>query len=107
MTARASTAAAEPAGNIESQDDPDARPSHDRALRAREGRDAVRINLTLSPRTAARLDELKDISDAASTAEVVRSALRVYDFIVEQVAEGNEVCIRSPDGTITATKIFV
>ena len=67
----------------------------------------VRISLTIAPETAVRLDVLKDATHAPSTVEVVRSAIRVFDYIVEQVIEGNEVCIKKPDGSVTELKIFV
>ena len=67
---------------------------------------STRLNLTLSPRTATRLDELQEITDAVSGTEVVRTAIRLYDYLICEVQKGNDLCIRDKDGKITALKVF-
>ena len=49
--------------------------------------------LDMSERALAQLDELQAATDAASRAEVVRNALKIYAFIVEQRAQGHEVSL--------------
>ena len=50
---------------------------------------------------------MKETMDAPSTAEAIRAALRIADFITEQVSDGNHVCTKKPDGSITELKLFV
>ena len=66
----------------------------------------VRISLTLSPKAAERLDIMQNSIDAPSAVDVIRTALRVFDYIVDQNIEGNEVCIRNSDGDIKELILF-
>jgi hypothetical protein len=43
-----------------------------------------RVQLDFSPEAFARLQEIKDRSEAKTNAEVVRNALRVYDWFLRQ-----------------------
>jgi len=45
-----------------------------------------------------RLKALKDKTEAASYAEVIRNSLRLYEALVGEAESGNEVLIKSPDG---------
>lgn len=67
----------------------------------------LRINLTLSTKAMRRLEYIQTRLDASSTAETVRIALRIADFITEQIDEGNEVCIKKSDGSITEIRLFI
>ena len=66
----------------------------------------LRINLRLSPRTAARLDQLRQITDVSSNTDVVRNALRVYDLLVAELCDGKELCLRDKKGHVTALKML-
>jgi len=46
-----------------------------------------------------RLKALKDKTEAASYAEVIKNSLRLYEALVGEADAGNEVLIKSPDGT--------
>jgi hypothetical protein len=46
-----------------------------------------------------RLKALKDKTEAASYAEVIKNSLRLYEALIGEAEAGNEVLIKSPDGT--------
>ena len=54
-----------------------------------------------------RLQKLKDKTEAASYAEVIRNALRLFEALVEEHEKGAEFSLRRPDGEIVQYKIFV
>ena len=45
-----------------------------------------------------RLQRLKDRTEAASYAEVIRNALRLYEALVAEAEQGREFAIKTPDG---------
>jgi hypothetical protein len=51
------------------------------------------FSLDMSAGALRRLDDLQRATDAASRAEVVRNALKLYAYIVEQRAAGCEVSL--------------
>ena len=56
---------------------------------------------------AALLEKLKDRIEAASYAEVIRNALRVFEALVEEHEKGSEFSPKRADGEIVQYKIFV
>lgn len=50
-----------------------------------------RVQIDFSPTAYARLETIRERSDANSNAETVRSALRLYDWFLRQKVEGYEV----------------
>ena len=54
-----------------------------------------------------RLQKLKDQTEAASYAEVIRNALRLFEALVEEHAKGSEFSLKRADGEIVQYKIFV
>ncbi len=66
----------------------------------------VRLSLTLSSRMSCRMDDLQILTEAPSAAEVIRSALRLYDYVVTEDQKGNEFCVRNMDGNITPVKFL-
>jgi hypothetical protein len=46
-----------------------------------------------------RLKALKDKTEAASYAEVIKNSLRLYEALISEAESGNEVLIKSPKGT--------
>ncbi len=62
------------------------------ALRKEERKpDARRIQFEFSTEAFERLGKLKEDSNASSYAEVVRDALRVYEWVLEEKNAGNEI----------------
>jgi hypothetical protein len=48
-----------------------------------------RLNIVLPMRTVSRIENLKEKTLAASTTEVIRTAILTYEALVEQLADGN------------------
>ena len=61
--------------------------------------DKVRITLDLSPEFYKRLEQLTAMADAETKAEVIREALRLYEFVIKQREQGATFTIRQADGS--------
>jgi Arc/MetJ-type ribon-helix-helix transcriptional regulator len=71
------------------------------------GRTTTRVQLEMPPQAMERLQRLKERTEAASYAEVIRSALRLFEALVEEHEKGSEFALKRSDGEILAYKIFV
>jgi hypothetical protein len=58
-----------------------------------------RVQFEMPMRSYDRLTKLQEMTEATSYAEVVRNALRVYEALIKQTANGGTVLVRLPDGT--------
>ena len=70
-------------------------------------RTTTRVQLEMPPQAMVRLQKLKDRTEAASYAEVIRNALRLFEALVEEHAKGSEFSLKRADGEIVQYKIFV
>jgi hypothetical protein len=70
-------------------------------------RATTRVQLELPPQAMERLQRLKDKTEAASYAEVIRNALRVLEALVDEHEKGSEFGLKRSDGEVVAYKIFV
>jgi len=70
-------------------------------------RATTRVQLELPPQAMERLQRLKDKTEAASYAEVIRNALRVLEALVDEHEKGSAFSLKRPDGETVAYKIFV
>lgn len=70
-------------------------------------RDTTRVQLELPPSSMARLKALREKTEAASYAEVLRNALRLYEAMVEEAEKGNDVIIRRTKGEPAEIKVFL
>ena len=70
-------------------------------------RATTRVQLELPPQAMERLQRLKEKTEAASYAEVIRNALRLLEALVEEHEKGSEFALKRPDGETVAYKIFV
>lgn len=52
-----------------------------------------------------RLNRLKDTTEASSYADVIKEALRLYEFLIEEDDKGSEFVIRRGEKE-TAVKLF-
>ena len=79
------------------------------AAEAMEGgeRTTTRVQLEMPPQAMERLQRLKEKSEAASYAEVIRNALRVFEALVDEHEKGAEFSLKRADGEAVAYKIFV
>jgi hypothetical protein len=73
---------------------------------ARNVTDSVRRSLELHPRTALRLDRMRDALEAASDTEVVRRALQVLEALIEDEKAGKTLQVRDrATGEITSVSV--
>lgn len=61
------------------------------AIERSEGQGRRRVQIDFSPAAYARLDSIRERSEAQSNAETVRNALRLLDWFLRQRDEGYEV----------------
>ncbi len=54
-----------------------------------------------------RLNVLKAKTEAASYAEVLKNALRLYEALIEETERGNEFMVRNADGVVTPYRMFL
>ncbi|MBV9993204.1 MAG: hypothetical protein JOZ72_18170 [Alphaproteobacteria bacterium] len=75
---------------------------------ARDGsRGTTRVQLEMPPQAMERLTRLKEKTEAASYAEVIRNALRVFEALAEEHEKGAEFSLKRSDGQTVAYKIFL
>ena len=70
-------------------------------------RTTTRVQLEMPPQAMERLQRLKERTEAASYAEVIRSALRLFEALVEEHEKGSEFALKRANGETMAYKIFV
>ena len=70
-------------------------------------RATTRVQLELPPQAMDRLQRLKDRTEAASYAEVIRNALRLFEALVDEHEKGAEFSLKRANGETAAYKIFV
>jgi Arc/MetJ-type ribon-helix-helix transcriptional regulator len=70
-------------------------------------RTTTRVQLELPETSMTRLRELRDKTEAASYAEVLKKALRLYEALVKEAEEGNDLVIRRKNGEQAEYKVFV
>ena len=70
-------------------------------------RTTTRVQLEMPPQAMERLQRLKEHTEAASYAEVIRNALRLFEALVDEHEKGAEFSLKRPDGETIAYKIFV
>ena len=71
------------------------------------GRSTTRVQLEMPPQAMERLQRLKEKSEAASYAEVIRNALCVFEALVDEHEKGAEFSLKRANGETVAYKIFV
>jgi len=81
--------------------------SADRDTARETARDTTRVQLEMPPQAMERLTRLKEKTEAASYAEVIRNALRVFEALAEEHEKGGEFSLRRSDGQTVAYKIFL
>ncbi|MBI3677602.1 MAG: ribbon-helix-helix protein, CopG family [Proteobacteria bacterium] len=70
-------------------------------------RTTTRVQLEMPPQAMERLQNLKEKTEAASYAEVIRNALRLLEALVEEHEKGSEFSLKRVNGDVVAYKIFV
>jgi Arc/MetJ-type ribon-helix-helix transcriptional regulator len=70
-------------------------------------RTTTRVQLEMPPQAMERLQRLKERTEAASYAEVIRNALRLLEALVDEHEKGSEFALKRRNGDTMAYKIFV
>ena len=70
-------------------------------------RTTTRVQLEMPPQAMERLQKLKERTEAASYAEVIRNALRLFEALVDEHESGAEFSLKRKSGETVAYKIFV
>ena len=70
-------------------------------------RTTTRVQLEMPPQAMERLQRLKEKTEAASYAEVIRSALRLFEALVEEHERGSEFALKRANGEMMTYRIFV
>jgi len=76
-------------------------------MRGDAERNTTRVQLEMPPQAMERLQRLKEKTEAASYAEVIRNALRVFEALVQEHEAGAEFSLKRQSGETVAYKIFV
>lgn len=65
-----------------------------------------RVQMELSPTSFERLNRLKELAEAGSYTEIMKDALRLYEYIISVDIEGSKFLVKDKDGNISEIKIF-
>lgn len=66
-----------------------------------------RLNLLLPGTAMERLEFLKTDTEASSYVEVIKNALKLYEFVVSETRNGNDVAIKNSSGEMTFLRLLV
>jgi len=58
----------------------------------------TRVQLELPEGSFERLKALREVTETASYAEVIRNALRLYEGLIKEAESGNALCVKTPEG---------
>ena len=75
-------------------------PSYDKSLveeREKSNAERLRVQFDFSPQAFKRLENIRKLAEARSNAEVVRDALRVYEWFIEQKRANNKLQVVTGD----------
>ena len=72
------------------------RPDADTDARS-EKSERTRLQLEFTPQALRRLEEIRRKVDARSNAEVVRSALRLYEWFIDQMRDDAKILVAKGD----------
>ena len=70
-------------------------------------RTTTRVQLEMPPQAMERLQRLKEKTEAASYAEVIRNAVRVFEALLQEHEAGAEFSLKRANGESVSYKIFV
>lgn len=66
-----------------------------------------RIVLEVTTDFGERIDELRQLVQASSRTEVIRDAVRLYEFLAERQRDGWEFTMTSPEGKEETPRFFL
>jgi ribosome-binding protein aMBF1 (putative translation factor) len=82
-------------------------PARSRAKKKAGRKEGRNITLHFSAEAMEKLTEIQEETAATSYAEVVRNALRMYDWMVKQKAAGVELLIKEPGQEIVRIELML
>jgi len=71
-----------------------------------EAKKTRRVQMELSEDSFARLQKVKEMSEASSYTDVVKDALRLYEYVLNNEIDGTKFMLEDNKGRVTAVKIF-
>lgn len=83
------------------------RESSETAADGSSERSTTRVQLEMPPQAMERLQRLKERTEAASYAEVIRNALRLFEALISEHEKGAEFALKQPGGEFVAYRLFV
>jgi hypothetical protein len=72
-----------------------------------KSRKKYRVQLDFAPGAMERLNKIKVKTEAASYAEVVKNALRLYEALIEETENGKQFLVRDQDGVVAPFRFFL
>lgn len=66
----------------------------------------VRVQIDLAPQSFDRLKRLKNVTEASSYTDVLKDALRLYEFIIETDQKGSTLKVVDESGRESDLKVF-
>lgn len=72
-----------------------------------EPRGRQRINLSISERTKERLENLVEVTDAASSAEVVKQAILTYEALAKRLMNGERFFVETRSGKLAPLDLLI
>jgi hypothetical protein len=70
-------------------------------------RKVERLHITLAPELKDKLEQMQEDTFSTSSSDVIRDALLVYAGLINEHKKGNEVFLKSSDGTETLYRLFL
>jgi hypothetical protein len=67
----------------------------------------TRVQLDMPDASFQRLRRIKEVAEAASYAEVIRDALRVFEYLLEQDVAGSRFFLEDKSGQKSEIKLFI
>jgi len=68
--------------------------------------ETTRVQMDLSPSSLERLKRLKKMVEAKNYTDVMKDALRLFEWIVEEESAGSKFVIKKKDGELETVKIL-
>ena len=67
----------------------------------------TRVQLELPETSMQRLRTLREKTEAASYAEVIKNALRLYEALINETEEGHQVFVKDREGRETTYRVIL
>lgn len=67
----------------------------------------TRVQLEMPPNSFERLKNLKEITEASSYSEVIRSALALYEDLIQRISVGDKILLKDIDGNVSPYNILL